>query len=812
MKLIRCLLLCSMALLPYCLYAQQMPEVSGRLKNPAGQAVPGATVTLLQAADSMLVKAAVASGQGRFRLPVQQPGIYRIAVTYIGYAAYYSDTLQLYASRVLPDITLQPAAATQLKDVQVTARKPFVETRIDRTIVNVDALISNAGTSALDVLEKSPGVLVDQDGNISLLGKSGVTVYIDDKPTYLSGSQLAAYLRSLPSGTLEAIELMPVPPARYDAAGNAGVINIRTKKLKQRGFNGNLSTTYGQGFYPKNFNSLNLNFRNNAFNYFVSAGYSYNHNFSDLLITRSIRNDDGSPRSYFNQFSYINRYNRSPSLKTGMDYYMDKNTTIGVALNGSYYKATGLVTNNSSLYSPVHTLDSLVTAHNRDVRTFKRGAANLNYRHQYGNTGRTLGVDLDYIRNQSQTDQLFQNASYYADSTLKGKDQLNGSIPSAINIYSVKADYTHPLQKSAKIEGGVKASYINTDNQADYSVTIEDITAPDYDKTNHFLYKEHINAAYINFSKEWAKFSLQTGLRLENTIMQGRQLGNAVKSDSAFKRNYTNLFPTVYLSYKTDSAAVHQFILSYSKRIERPGFNDLNPFISPLDKFMYYVGNPFLQPVISHSLDLSWVYRNELTIKLNYSHYTGEQGETIEARGDRFYSRPANVGNSNYVSLSANANLQPLKWLTLHWFGIGEYARFKGNLYGNVLDVDGMNYVTNITLQGKLSGTWNAELQGLYRGRITALQFVLGDFWAVGCALEKKILQKKGSLKLSVNDIFYSRLNYGDINNLTNATGHYRNKGDSRVAQLTFTYNFGKTYEKRSRSTGGADAEEQRIR
>ena len=810
MNIIRCLLAISMVLLSYCLYAQQNMVLSGRLKDQTGQAVAGATVSLMK--DSTLVKAAIANAQGQFQFSRLKPAVYRITVTYIGYATYNSDTLQLNAAHVLPDIILQAAAATLLKDVNVTARKPFVETRIDRTIVNVDALISNAGTSALDVLEKSPGVLVDQDGNISLLGKSGVTIYIDDKPTYLSGNDLAAYLRSLPSGSLEAIELMPVPPARYDAAGNAGVINIRTKKLKQKGFNGNVSTSYEQGVYPKSFNNLNLNFRNNAFNYFVSAGYSYNRNFSDLLITRSYFNEDGSPLSDFSQYSDISRRYRSPSLKMGVDYYKDKNTTIGIVLNGNTSKATGLVGNNSLLYNPAHQLDSFVTADNRDERTFKRGGVNLNYRHQYDSSGRTLGIDLDYIRNGSETNQLFKNTSYYADSTLKGRDELQGFIPSGINIYSAKADYTHPLSKTAKIEGGLKTSYISTDNKADYAVTIEGITTPDYDKTNHFLYKEHINAAYGNFSKEWAKLSLQAGLRLENTIMQGRQLGNAVKTDSAFKRNYTNLFPTFYLAYKTDSASTQQFILSYSKRIERPGFNDLNPFISPLDKFMYYVGNPFLQPVISHSLDLSWVYRNRITTKINYAHYAGEIGETIEARGDRFFSRPANVGTSNYVSLSVNADLQPFKWFTLHWFGIGEYSHFKGNLYNNVLNVDGMNYVTNATAQFKIAPAWNAELTGLYRGKITALQFVLGDFWAMGAAVEKKILQKKGSLKFAVNDLFYTRLNYGDINNLTNASGHYRNKGDSRVARITFSYNFGKTYEKRDRLVGGADAEQQRIR
>jgi len=732
------------------------------------------------------------------------PAFGMVLISYCTYA-------QTPASNNKPKDTVLPGTR-QLKDVTVTGRKPLVETRLDRTIVNVDALISNGGTSALDVLEKSPGVMVDQDGNISLLGKSGVTIYIDDKPTYLSGNDLAAYLRSLPSGSLEAIELMPIPPARYDAAGNAGVINIRTKKLKRQGFNGNFSTSYHQGVYPRSFNSLNLNVRNNAFNFFLNAGYNRTNSFSDLLIERSYLNDDGSLRSGFSQFSFIRRKDRSPSLKIGADYYMDKYTTIGIVLNGVSRTGTGLVNNNSFLYNPVHQLDSLVTADNVDKRTFDRGGVNLNYRHQYGSTGRELAVDLDYIHNSSEATQLFKNASYYPDSSLKSRDDLHGRIPSGINIYSAKADYTHPLSAGARFETGLKTSYISTDNKADYQVTINALTTPDYDKTNHFIYHENINAAYLSFRNEVGKISVQAGLRVENTVMRGEQLGNAVKQDSAFKRNYTNLFPTFYLSYKTDSAATHQFVLAYSKRIERPGFNDLNPFISPLDKFMYYVGNPFIQPVISHSLDLSWIYRNMLTGKINYSHYRGEIGETIEVQGDRFYSRPANVGKSDYLSLSANADLQPFKWFFIHWFGIAEYCRFKADLYGNNLDVDGMNYVTNITLQAKLSKGWNAEITGMYRSDIITQQFVLGDYWTMGFAVEKKILSNKGSLKFIVNDLFYSRLNYGNINFLTNARGNYRNKADTRVAGLTFIYNFGKSYEKRDRNVGGADAEQQRIR
>lgn len=808
------MLVFSMIMLPYCLLAQTRVSISGAVQDKNKKPIAAATVNLLKAADSFLVKVAVTLDNGSFAFDNLVPGTYRVAITAIGFAPYASDTIVVIAgneTQRLPLIELSAADAGQLNAVTVTARKPFVERKIDRTVINVDALISNAGTNALEVLDKSPGILVDQDGNVSMNGKSGVVIFIDDKPTYLSGADLASYLRSLPSGTLESIEIMTNPPAKYDAAGNAGVINIKTKKLKQKGFNGNIAPGYMQGAYPKSFNSLNFNFRNNAFNYYANIGYNYSENFSDLLIQRRYVNDDGSPHSVFSQNSWIKRKDRSGSLRLGVDYTMDKNNSIGLMLNGTTRKGLSTVDNNSYLYNGVNQLDSLITADNIDERTFSRGSMGLNYRHKYKQTGRELGIDLDYIYNESNADQLYKNASYLADNTLKGKDDLTGKIPSYINIYSFKADYTHPLTNGFKAEAGIKGSLIETNNIAAYYVTVENVTNPDYDKTNHFTYRENINAAYLNFSREWKRFSMQAGLRVENTIMRGHQLGNEVKPDSSFKRDYINLFPTFYLSYKLDSAAKNQFILSYGKRIQRPNFGNLNPFISPLDKFTFYVGNPFLQPTIAHTFELSHVYNNKITTNLGYSYYDGEINETIELQGHQYYSRPANVGRSQYLSLSVNATIEPAPWVTINWFGLAQYASFKANLYTTKLDTASVNYITNFNSQFRLGNGWTAELLGLYRADFLTTQFVLGDFWTLGGGIQKKILKGKGSVKLTIQDMFYTRLNYGDINNLQNAKGNYRNQGDTRVLGINFTYNFGKTFETRKRSNGSAEQETQRI-
>lgn len=220
-----------------------------------------------------------------------------------------------------------------------------------------------------------------------------------------------------------------------------------------------------------------------------------------------------------------------------------------------------------------------------------------------------LTADLDYLRYDNTLSQGFDNSSYLPNGMLINHDLLTGALPSAIDIYAAKTDYTHPLKSGLKLAGGLKTSYTQTDNIANYFYTVNQNTTPDYDKTNHFIYKENINAAYINASRDFKRLSVQLGLRFENTVSKGHQLGNVQKPDSVFKRNYNGLFPTVYLQYKLDTAGNQQISLNYGRRIDRPYYEDLNPFLAPLDKFTYYTGNPFLRPAYTQNIELSHTYK-----------------------------------------------------------------------------------------------------------------------------------------------------------------------------------------------------------
>lgn len=496
--------------------------ISGKITDSSLKPVDLATVALfsIKDKDSVLVKTSFTEADGKFAFDKVPVGNYQVRVMLVGYANFKSQPIVVDASRSLIELgELKLIAVTKtLKEVNVVAKKPFVEQKIDRTVVNVDALISNAGTSALDVLEKAPGVSVDQNGSISLKGKPGVVIFIDDKPSFLSGEELESYLRSLPSSMVDQIELMTNPPAKYDAAGNAGVINIKTKKDKAVGFNGAVNLSLTRGKKTRSNDSFNFNYRKNKLNIFGNFGYNLNNSFTDLDLNRRYKKPDGSTDYFFNQNSYFQRHANTFNGQTGVDYYQSENTTWGVLLRGNIRNANNVNDNTSNLFNPAMVKDSSIVAKNMDDISFKNGGVNANYRHKFGKTGKEITADADYINYNTRTDQHYFNDTYLGNGTLKSQDLLEGQLPARINIYSFKSDYSQPLMETWKMDAGVKTSYIKTNNIASYFYTANNVTTPDYDKSNHFVYSENISAAYLNLSKEGKRFSLQAGLRLENTI------------------------------------------------------------------------------------------------------------------------------------------------------------------------------------------------------------------------------------------------------------------------------------------------------
>ena len=792
---------------PMCLLAQ--PSLKGRVQV-ANEPASGATVMLTALQPSANSRSLTTAKDGVFVFESTVQGWHSLVITHSGYNTYRLDSLEINSATDLGLITLDPASKT-LGDVSVSSRKPLVTRKNDRTIVNVDAMISAAGGTALDVLEKSPGLQVSQDGSISMKGKQGVTVFIDDKPTYLSGDQLANYLRSIPASELEQVELMPNPPARYDAAGNGGVINIRTKKVRQKGWNGGLNAGVTQGHRTRSNSSANINFRRNKFTFFVSVANSYNNSFTDLDLYRRYLNNDKSTKSFFEQNSFFNREGNTASFRTGADFYQNEKSTWGVSFNGMDRASTQQNDNISNLLNPQRQPDSSIISDNHDRIRFRNFGMNANFRHQFNKTGHGITADADFIRYTNRTWQRYRNLISNADGSPRYNELLEGNLPNHIDIYSIKTDYTRPLANGMRFEAGLKNSYASTDNIAAYDLTTGGTKRPDYEKSNHFIYKENIAAIYTNFSLEKGPVSLQAGLRAEHTNSDGRQLGNAAKADSSFNRQYTSLFPTFYVTYKMDSLANNQIGLNYGRRIDRPYYQDLNPFLSPMDKFTYYSGNPFLRPAFTHKIELSHTWHNRITTTLSYSHTHDDVAETIEISNGVYYSRPGNIGKSTGKSLSVDANFDPYKWLNIHVYTEVTELHSKSAFYTGQLNTRGTYWYFGPVSRLTFGKGWTGELSGSYITRLTTAQFIMKSIWGASAAVQKKFSQKI-TMKLAVNDLFYTRVNRGIITSLALTEASWRNRQDSRAATLTFSYNFGKAFAQKKYEASGADSEKNRVR
>lgn len=771
-------------------------------------------VNLLKASDSSFLKAGICDAGGKFEFELLRDGTYLISITHVGYQKYISTPVSVsngHYSIQLPEITLQPGQV-ELQGVQVSGKKQFVQRKIDRVVINPDALIGNAGTSALEVLEKSPGILVDINGNISLKGKPGVVVFIDDKPTYMAAADLSNYLRSLPAGSIESVEIMTNPPARYDAAGNAGIINIKLKKNIARGVNGGLSLSYGQGRYLRTNNSFNINYRVNKVNLFSNISWNRNNSYQDLRINRYYYAADGSYSSGFTQNSYIRRAQSGQTARVGVDYYMNKQITLGAVVAGFINPASGEVTNSAKVLDATNNPVSLVAAYNPSDKKWKNGSINLNYAHKLDAKGRELSANADYIHYTSTYTQRLENNNYAPDGSLQSSSTLASTLPATISIQTIKTDYTHPLAGGGKADAGFKSSFVQTDNTASFFDVAGNNSTPNYDFSNRFRYKENINAAYLNYAKDWKKISVQLGLRLENTNIRGNQLGNSVIKDSSFTRHYTSLFPTLYLAYRIDSLQKHQLGFSFGRRINRPNYQDMNPFTYPLDRYTYYAGNPFLQPTFSYNFEISYTYKNFLTTTIEYGFADNLIQETNEQRGTIFYSRPGNFGRQTAWGIDVNGTFQLRKWWILQLYSEFKNLGYKSLVYGQELNEDRWYWYIGPTNQFILSKTLSAELAGSYQTRILVGQFLTIPVWQMRAGLSYRLFKGKGSVKLAITDLFYTNQPGGDIRNIARSKADWLSHLDSRVGTLTFTYRFNKGKSLNARQSGASDTEKGRIK
>ena len=782
-------------------------DVTITVNNNQQQPLSLASVAMLKAKDSSIVRTGMTDSSGKLVFENIPSGKYLFRITMVDHITQYAGPIEVSSGNAnLPlTVTLLRSNAS-LQEVTISARRPLIRFAPDKTIVSVDNSITSTGANVLEVLEKSPGVSVDRDGNVSLKGRSNVLVLIDGKPTYLSGSELNSLLSGMSASQLEQIELMDNPPSKYDATGNAGVINIKTKKNKQQGFNGTASTAYQQGRKQRSIHSLAMNYRQGPLNAFMN----YNLNEGGFLIyLYALRKyfDPGTTNAnaVLQQPGRIEGRGQNHSLKLGLDYTISKKTSLGILANGFYQYRRTRNKAEAEWLNDLDQKDSVINTNGYSTLNWRNGAVNINARHNFS-ADQELTMDFDWLGYNIQNYQLFRNIRKGNN----GYDEAErGEIPTKIKILTGKADYSQRFGETMKLEAGWKSSRIRTDNYAGYEINTNGDWINNPDKTNQFVYIENIHAAYGNFEKAWDKFTVQAGLRFEHTGYDAEQMGNALRKDSAFSRNYNSFFPTTYLQYKLDSSS--SFTLSAGRRIDRPVFQNLNPFEMILNKYTSQRGNPFLLPQYTWNFQLSHVYKEWLMTTVSYSRTSDYLAQLFHIKPDgSFLYSYGNVGNKQTLGLSVSVQLQPASWWNMSLQTDLIHKRFKAVLWKELTPtITQLN--ANINNQFKFKKGWAAELTAYYITRSQEdIQEVVEPTGQVGAGISKSMFKNKATIKLAFRDIFYTQAMNG-LTQFKDSEEYFETRRDSRVAVLSFTWRFGKTFKGGIKRSGSADDEIRRV-
>jgi len=791
------------------LYAQE-GTLSGTVRDHKQEAVPGAYLMVLL--DTVLLRTAVTDAAGKFQVEQLAPGTYRIRVSCTGFALYEQESLSFSGNMVLPDIVLK-AQSSELQEVTVQAMKPFIEVKADKVVVNVENSIVSAGSSVMDVLQRSPGVRVDNNDNISLKGKPGVVIWMDGKPVPMQGADLATMLRSMPSGSVEKIELISNPGARFDAAGSAGIINIRTRKDKRLGFNGTATLNYGQGKYPKYGAGLNVNYRNKKLNMYASYNFAYRYWFNHLMLNRRFLDTsaatEGRQLFRYQQDNYALFNFRNHIAAVGMDYNLSSRTVVGAAFNGVTNNFDPRADNASSALNGANEVLYNFNTAGRHRNFYYNYSGNLNLRHTFDTSGRMLTVDLDYAAFGNKSRQNFvttyrtpEGAEYQPDYFLKS------NLDGVTRIYSLKSDYAHPITASLRLDAGLKASFADADNKPLFYEMVNGEYALDQKRSNHFIYRENINAAYVNLNKDWKSWSAQLGLRLENTNARWEQRTTGQRYDTS----YTQLFPSLALQYHLDPR--HDLGLTFSRRIERPNYQQLNPFKYFIDKTTYREGYPYLQPASFYSAELSHTFNQRLVTTFTYGINKGVITEVIQPSDTEdsvTVQTNKNLKQMTFVGLSGSYPFQFTRWWSNVTSFNAYYALYEGDIANTPLRNGSPTFDVNTNNTFILPGGFSAELGLFYQARQIYGYMDIKPLWMLNAGIQKQLFDKKATLRLNVQDMFFT----GYPRAASTYTGYREDfiaERETRVVNLSFTYRFGRnTVAPVRKRSGGAEEEKNRA-
>lgn len=776
-------------------------SITGKILDAQQKPLDYVNVLLLTAQDSSLYKGALTDDKGGYTFENVPNGSFLIKVSSVGYSDQYSEKINMTGNSFeVPAIQL--TQGVDLKEVTVSAQKPFIELQADKMVVNVANSAVNAGSSALEVLQKSPGVTVDNESRIALRGKQGVLVTINGKNQYLSGEEITQLLESMPSTNIERVEIVTNPSAKYDAEGNSGIINIVLKKNEKLGSNGSISNTLRQGKYTSNFHELGLNYRSEKLNIYGGAEYNHWGWGQDIYLLRKIPFQSGT--TVFDQTTKMEEDGNGYNFKIGSDYQITDNTEISILAKFRTSKEIGDAntgTDISGANKPDFDILKVIAdnTENADNQTY-----NANITHKFNDKGLSLSWDSDISKYHS--DEMFTYDNFYRNQS--GEDVLSPYYlrnlqNTDIDIFATKLDLSIPVSDKLSLELGSKYSSVDTRNNTLFEYLDNDTWQNQTNRSNDFMYTEEVYAGYLNFNTSLGAYMVQGGLRLEHTKSEG----NSITLGTVVPREYTNLFPSLSVSRMIGQ---HNLSATYSRRLERPNYRALNPFEEYLDQYTFEKGNPFLNPQYSQSFGLNYMMGRSLFVALNYSRTTDAITEVIEqlSNENKTFQTEQNLDTYNNYSLTLSAPKVITNWWTTRANLTGFYNDFQSSIPSGQLDNQRLSYVASLNNEIQLPSNWNMELNGQYQSKITFGLFEVDPQFSLDLGLSKKVLNNRGKIKIGISDMLYTsnspvRIMQDDIDLYVNQDR------DTRRVRVNFTYRFGNQKVKSAKKRRTATSEEQ---
>lgn len=756
---------------------------------------------MVRVADSTVVTGTTCTETGTFQVEKKENGEFRLLVLYSGFEKTYTDpfTLSDNQSALAFGTIILHADKTTLNEVAIIAQKPFMEQKLDRTVFNIENSVLATGNSALDVLRKLPGVTVDNNDNISVRGKQGVMFMMDGRRSYMGGSDMANYLRGIDASQIEKIEVITNPSAKYEASGNA-IINIVLKRNRNLGYNQQLNASYDQGFYGGGNVGTSLNYKTEKWNFFGAANVGQWQFYEEFERTMVYNPDSAAHPS-----SITNGRPKMGGMwnweQAGIDYSPGKRHTIGIVAerSGGLHEVTRTLDMNA--YNSEMVLDSnlYTTGLEQSRNEYYSGA--LNYKFDVDTTGKLLTADFNYASFTTKQDRENMTTYHYgASQTIHDPMLQVTNLDLTVGYATGQIDYVHPLRnENGLLEGGVRGSQAKTTSAARYYLQQGSVSLQD--QPVNFVYTEMISAAYLNYSRSInKKLDAQFGLRAEETMSKGED-GNGT---GLFNRQYLRLFPSAFLNWKVDS--LHAINISYSRRIERPDYGELNPFVIYNDPYTTFSGNPNLMPQMNHKIEVSHIFKGTYRTAFSYMHMTSVFNGIVSVDDSTrvVNTRLENLATYNVFTVEFSAEYSFTNWYTLS----GTLLAFRDHYFGpvNGEDYSVVYYTGMIFLQNRISlkKDWGMEVNFFCRSVNMNGIWRESPFSGLDIGVRKRFGDGRGSVSLNVSDLLRGNYmdrtaNYGNVSMST--TGNM----DSRRIRLSVSWKLGRSEYERQQRQSNAD-------